>query len=442
MIFKDFKFQIVIRLAILTVLGYGLLYYAYVEVNYIRVFFLGLFSLLMLIALYFYLTKTYKLTSNFLDAILNNDFTIKYPSEHHNTSFRKLFRKFNEVNYKFSQNVQQQANQYQYLLALINQLKVAVVAFDDRQRVHVVNQAFKELVNEKEIINMNSLKKVSGDLYQEVITLQPNEQKVIKSVINNTVHRFSVAASIFKLRQNQYTLVSMQDIHTELDQNEMQAWQKLIRVLTHEIMNSVSPVASLSGSLEGLIQHLDEENLKTNQKTLLEGIDAIKVRSQGLMNFTQSYRKLTRIPNPTLKSVEIKSFLQPIETLFRQSIAETSIKFQVEVEDDEPVLLDKDLMEQVLINLLKNAWEAVDSHSGEITLRYTKAKDGQAIFSIADNGSGIPEEIAEQIFIPFYTTKAEGSGIGLSLARQIVQHHGGSLSFQTSNEGTTFYIKL
>lgn len=442
MIFKDFKFQITLRLAILTVLGYGLLYYAFVEVNYIRVFFLGLFSLLMLIALYFYLTKTYKLTSNFLDAILNNDFTIKYPSEHHNTSFRKLFRKFNEVNDKFSQNVQQQANQYQYLLALINQLKVAVVAFDDRQRVHVVNQAFKELVNEKEIINMNSLKKVSGDLYQEVITLQPNEQKVIKSVINNTVHRFSVAASIFKLRQNQYTLVSMQDIHTELDQNEMQAWQKLIRVLTHEIMNSVSPVASLSGSLESLIQHLDEENLKTNQKTLLEGIDAIKVRSQGLMNFTQAYRKLTRVPNPTLKSVQVKSFLQPIETLFRQSIAETSIKFQVEVEDDEPVLLDKDLMEQVLINLLKNAWEAVDSHSGEITLQYTKAKDAQAIFSIADNGSGIPEEIAEQIFIPFYTTKAEGSGIGLSLARQIVQQHGGSLSFQTSNEGTTFYIKL
>lgn len=442
MIFKDFKFQIVLRLAILTVLGYGLLYYAYIEINYIRVFFLGLFSLLMLIALYVYLTKTYKLTSNFLDAILNNDFTIKYPSDHHNSSFRRLFRKFNEVNDKFSQNVQQQANQYQYLLALINQLKIAVVAFDERQRVHVVNQAFKELVSEKEVISMNSLKKVSGDLYNEVVTLQPNEQKVVKSVIDNTVHRFSVAASIFKLRQNQYTLVSMQDIHAELDQNEMQAWQKLIRVLTHEIMNSVSPVVSLSGSLEGLIQHLDEENLKKNQRTLLEGIDAIKVRSQGLMNFTQAYRKLTRIPNPTLKSVEAKSFLQPIETLFRQSIVETSIEFKVKADHDDSILIDKDLMEQVLINLLKNASEAVDPNTGKITLEFTKSQDGQSSFSISDNGPGIPEEIADQIFIPFYTTKAEGSGIGLSLARQIVQQHSGSLSFQTNNEGTTFYIKL
>lgn len=442
MIFRDFKFQIIIRLIVIAVVGYGLLYYAFIEVNYIRVFFLSLLSLILLIALYYYLIKSHKLTTNFLDAILNNDFTIKYPSEHQNKSFGRLFKKFNEVNDKFSQNVQQQANQYQYLLALINQLKIAVVAFDDRGRVHVVNDAFKELVGENEVINMSALKKASPPLYQDVISLQPNEQKVTKVIINNTMHRFSVAASIFKLRDNRYTLVSLQDIHAELDQNEMQAWQKLIRVLTHEIMNSVSPVVSLSGSLEGLIQQLEENNVQNHKKTLIEGIDAIKVRSQGLMNFTQAYRKLTRIPNPVLKPIEVKSFLQPIETLFRQSISATSISFTTRIDQNAELKIDKDLMEQVLINLLKNASEAVDPNSGVIELGFFQYQDGQYGFSVRDNGVGIPDEIVEQIFIPFYTTKPEGSGIGLSLTKQIVQQHGGVLSFETSSAGTTFYIKL
>ena len=442
MIFRGFRLQILIRLAIISLLIYGLLYYAYIEVNYIRVFFLSLFALLLLIGLYYYLSKTQKLTSGFLEAILNNDFTIKYPKEHKSKALGELYDKFNEVNEKFSQNVQQQANQYQYLLALINQLKISVVAFDERGRVHVVNNAFKELVAEKEVIKISVLKNISDQLYEEIMGLKPNEQKVVKAMVNNSIHRFSVAASLFKLRQNQYTLVSMQDIHSELDQNEMQAWQKLIRVLTHEIMNSVSPVVSLSGSLESLLQNLDESNLSDNRKTLLEGMDAIKVRSQGLMNFTQAYRKLTRIPNPVLKQVEIKAFLQQIETLFKPVVEKAEVKFSITVLEETRLLIDQDLMQQVIINLLKNALEAVDQKSGSIELEYEVSEEGQNILKVKDNGKGIPEEIAEQIFIPFYTTKEDGSGIGLSLARQIVQLHGGSLSFKSDSKGTTFIIKL
>jgi len=442
MIFRNFRFQVILRLILIASLLYGLIYYAYVDLNYIRVFFLGLFALMALIGLFYYITKTEKLTSSFLNAILNNDFTIKYPKEHKSKTLGVLYDKFNEVNEKFSQNLQHEANQYQYLLALINQLKIAVVAFDFRGRVHVVNNAFKELVGEKEVIRISVLKNVSNQLYEEITGLQPNEQKVIKAVVNNSVHRFSVAASLFKLRQNQYTLVSMQDIHSELDQNEMQAWQKLIRVLTHEIMNSVSPVVSLSGSLESLIQGMDEENFKGSQKTVLEGIDAIKVRGQGLMNFTQAYRKLTRIPNPVLKEVEVKSFLQQIEALFKSTLRHSNVGFDLKARNEGQVFIDQDLMQQVIINLLKNALEAVNPENGSIVLEYELTEDGHSIFRISDNGPGIPEEIAEQIFIPFYTTKQEGSGIGLSLARQIVQLHEGTLNFLTGDQGTTFVIKL
>lgn len=442
MIFKDHRFQIILRLAVLTILGYGLLYYAFIDINYIRVFFLGLFSLLMLIGLFYYLSRVQKLTSNFLDAILNNDFTVRYPAEHENKFIKRLFQKFNQVNDKFSQNIQNEASQYQYLLALVNQLKIAVVAFDDRERVHLVNTAFKELVDEKEVIKLNSLKNISPLLYDEITTIGPNEQKVVKVIIGSTIHRFSVTASIFRLRQNQYTLISLQDIHTELDQNEMQAWQKLIRVLTHEIMNSVSPVVSLSGSLESMVRNIDETEFAYNKKTLLEGMDAIKVRSQGLMNFTQAYRKLTRVPKPNLQEVDVSTFIQPIETLFKGSLIETNVGFNVEVSKNGTVLIDIDLMQQVIINLLKNAFEAVNKNNGQITLKYSRTEEATSCFSISDNGSGISAEVAEQVFIPFFTTKSEGSGIGLSLARQIVQQHGGSLSFQTSAEGTTFYIKL
>lgn len=434
--------QVILRLLLISLLIYGQLYYAFIEVNHIRVFFLSLFALIILISLYYYLSKTQKITSGFLDAILNNDFTIQYPKAHKSKSLGELYDKFNEVNEKFSQNVQHEANQYQYLLALINQLKISVVAFDERGRVHVVNNAFKELVGEKEVIKISVLKNISDQLYEEIMGLKPNEQKVVKAMVNNSIHRFSVAASLFKLRQNQYTLVSMQDIHFELDQNEMQAWQKLIRVLTHEIMNSVSPIVSLSGSLEGLLNNMNESNLADSQKTLMEGMGAIKVRSQGLMNFTQAYRKLTRIPNPVLQQVEIKVFLNQIETLFRPVVEKAGVKFSITVREENSLLIDQDLMQQVIINLLKNALEAVGQQSGSIVLKYAVNEEGQSVLKIIDNGKGIPEEIAEQIFIPFYTTKEDGSGIGLSLARQIVQLHGGSLNFKSNQEGTTFIIKL
>lgn len=442
MIFRSFRFQVIIRLLFISAMLYGLLYYAFFEVNYIRVFFLGLFALLTLISLFYFITKTQKLTSGFLNAILNNDFTIKYPSESKNKPLAELYDKFNEVNDKFSQNVQHEANQYQYLMALINQLKIAVVAFDNRGRVHVSNQSFKELVREREVIKMSVLQKTSPELYEEIIALQPNEQKVVKTLIDNTVHRFSVAASVFKLRQNQYTLVSLQDIHAELDQNEMQAWQRLIRVLTHEIMNSISPVVSLSGSLEHIINQLDESTVASSKQTLNEGIDAIKVRGQGLMNFTQAYRKLTRIPNPVLQPVEAKDFLQHTATLFNPTLADTQVSFKINQVENGQLLIDRDLMQQVIINLLKNALEAVDHQTGQIELTYSKEDTGHTMIEIKDNGKGIPEEIAEQIFVPFYTTKLEGSGIGLSLARQIIQLHGGTLNFKTGSEGTTFFIKL
>lgn len=439
--FNHFQVQILLRIIPITLGLYGFVYYWFIEVNYIRVFFLLLFCLVILISLYQYITKTNKDTRNFLQAIIHNDFTIKYNATHQGKSHDDLYKTFNLVNQKFIESSQHEAAQYQYIVTLINQLQIGILACDQRDRVHLANEAFKKLLGQKELVILQNINAVNEELYKQIKEIQNGENLVFKTTINGQVQRLSMAASIFKLRNREYKLISFQDIHSELDQNEMEAWQKLIRVLTHEIMNSVAPITSLSTTLKSLVRQneLDAQKIKS----LDEGLDAIEVRSQGLMNFTQAYRALTRIPFPNIRAVDGHEFLQRIGSLFTPTLSETSIDWQIHLpKEPSKLLIDPSLMEQVMINLLKNAKEAVSKHKGSIAMSLTVQPNDGVLIKVQDNGKGIPPEIAEKIFIPFYTTKSEGSGIGLSLARQIVQMHQGELNFETSSEGTVFSIRL
>lgn len=440
--FNDFRIQILLRLLLVVLSLYGLIYYLYIEVNFIRVFFLLMFAIFVLASLFLYLNKSNKNTKNFLLAILNNDFTIKYNSGKQGKSFDELYDTFNLVNDKFTESTQAEASQYQYIVTLINQLQIGVLAYDEKNRIHLTNDSFKNLLQLDQMINLESIRQKNETLHDQIKSIENGDNLVFKTTINNQVHSLSMAASTFKLRNRTYKLISFQDIHSELDQNEMEAWQKLIRVLTHEIMNSVAPITSLSTTLKGLVQKGNVDEEKT--KTLAEGLDAIEVRSQGLMNFTQAYRSLTRIPLPNIREVDSDSFFQRISSLFRPTISKTQIDWELELLSKESkLLIDPDLMEQVFINLLKNAKEAVSMEKGIIKLSMRPEEgSGRQIITISDNGKGIPDDISEKIFIPFYTTKTEGSGVGLSLARQIVQMHQGELSFQTSRQGTSFSIKL
>ncbi len=442
MSFSNFRVQTFIRLTLIFMSLFGLVYYLFIEVNYIRVFFLGLFSLIILLSLFAYINRTNRDTRYFLEAILNNDFTIKYNSSNRGKSFRELYSTFNRVNDKFVESTQSDASQYQYILTLINQLQIGVLAYDEKDRIHLANEAFEELLGQSSIPNLLSVKAKNELLFEHLKSIENGENLVQKVTINNQVRRLSISATTFRLRARQYKLVSLQDIHAELDQNEMEAWQKLIRVLTHEIMNSVAPITSLSTTMKQVVQKGD---LQGNGKaTLEEGLDAIEVRSQGLMNFTQAYRALTRVPLPNIKEVEGSFFFQRISSLFEPTLTQSNIDWSMDLPSEEfNLLIDPDLIEQVLINLLKNAKEAVNLETGKISLTYQLATLGrQSEIRVSDNGGGIPDDIIDKVFIPFYTTKTEGSGIGLSLARQIVQSHKGELSVDTSPSGTSFSIKL
>ncbi len=442
MSFKHFKTQTFIRLTLVFISMFGMVYYLFIEVNYIRVFFFGLFILLMLISLFFYINRSNRDTRYFLEAILNNDFTVKYSSGKQGKTFHELYETFNRLNDKFMEAIQSDASQYQYIVTLINQLQISVLAYDQKDRIHLTNNAFATLTGQKNILNLEGIQQQNQALYDQIKKIQNGENVVLKATINNQVKSLSISATAFRLRGTEYKLISMQDIHAELDQHEMEAWQKLIKVLTHEIMNSVAPITSLSATMKQLVKN--EDLTDERRATLEEGLDAIEVRSQGLMNFTQAYRALTRVPLPNIKQVDGKAFFQRISSLFEPTLKGSRISWQVHLPEEEFKLsIDPDLIEQVIINLLKNAKEAVDDSTGKISMTYALA-DGEnpSVITIRDNGIGIPEDIIEKIFIPFYTTKSEGSGIGLSLAKQIVQSHKGELSFYTLPTGTSFLVKL
>lgn len=466
--FKDFRFLIILRLLLITAGLFGILYFSYVQLNYIRIFFLGLFVFFVVMELFYFVNRSNKDTSNFLQAIIHNDFTIKYSAERKGKSFRLLYNTFNQVNKKFIEVSQQEAGEYYYLTTLIQQLGVGIISFDTKGRVHLVNDALKELLGKKELINLHSIGRISSDLYEQFEQMQGGESKVLKTTVNGKLYQFSINVSEFKLRQQSFKLVSIQDIRGELDENEMTAWQKLIRVLTHEIMNSVAPITSLSGTLNMMVDQSQTSGVPlTGQQltSLHDGLDAIENRSDGLMNFTEAYRSLTRIPLPNIKPVEGQLYFQRIVSLFMPTLSGTQIKFESQLpEEDFTLQIDPDLMEQVFVNLLKNAKEAVSLEDGQIVLKVNQRTNGNGIkpqatstiqnpgnpeasakvfiISIHDNGKGIPDEVADKIFIPFYTTKQTGSGVGLSLVKQIVLLHQGDISFQTDTEngGTSFKV--
>ena len=436
----------IFRLVLITIGIYGAVYYGFIELNYIRIFFLSIFVILVLVELFYYLNRVNKDTSNFLQAIIHNDFTLKYSSENKGDSFNKLYDTFSQVNKKFIAASQSEATEYHYLNTLIHQLKIGILSFDEKGRIGLANNAIKQLLGKDELINLGSIKSINELLFETINQLKNGASEVLKVKLQNQVCHLAINVSAFKLRGRSYRLISIQDIRGELDQNEMMAWQKLIRVLTHEIMNSVAPIISLSGTLNQMVSESQDSKtpLKTDQlSSLHDGLDAIENRSNGLMNFTEAYRSLTRIPLPNIKAVAGKLYFQRLNSLFIPTL-NASISFDLQLPNEDFSLdMDPDLMEQVFINLLKNAKEAIienEVSDGQIILKVQQSNP--TIITISDNGGGIPADVLDNIYIPFFTTKNTGSGVGLSLVKQIVQLHKGDIDIASNKDQKSTTIKI
>jgi nitrogen fixation/metabolism regulation signal transduction histidine kinase len=333
---------------------------------------------------------------------------------------------------------------------VVDHVDVGLLSFDMDGSIEIYNRAAKRYLTVQQPRQLSSLKTIDDDLFKIINTIKPGQEILHKLKTDNLLHSILVKATELKYENNVIKLVSFQDITNELDKKELDSWQRLIRVLTHEIMNSISPITSLTTVISGYFKKKDDENPVPPEKIdnqiiakTLSGLDTIEETGKGLLDFVDKYRSLTSLPKPNLCRF-------PIDSLFRKCklLMESNISDNIEIianvyPADLEIVADFSQVEQILINLIKNAVEALSSKkNGTIQLKAFNDNDGTLI-QVEDNGSGISCEIIEDIFVPFYTTKENGSGIGLSLSKQIMKNHDGTISVNSSSKlGSEFTLKF
>jgi nitrogen fixation/metabolism regulation signal transduction histidine kinase len=325
---------------------------------------------------------------------------------------------------------------YRYLQTVVQHVGIGLIAFRPDGEVELINTAAKRLLKISHLKNIKNLESFNRTLVETMFRLRPKESSLVRVEDNNEVLHLALYATGFKLGAQKFSLVSIQNIHSELEEREMDAWQKLIRVLTHEIMNSITPIASLASTMNELVKESYKDMSKEGESDtealddIHQALKTIQKRSQGLLHFVDAYRNMTLIPKPNFQIFEIKELFARVEKLMQADFSNKAVQFNSSIEPQNLELTaDPELLEQVLINLLLNALQAVDKKkNAKIDLDAHLDGRGKLIIQVIDNGSGIEKENIEKVFIPFFSTKEGGSGIGLSLSRQIMRLHKGTIS--------------
>lgn len=444
MVFKNFRINTIIRILVFVLIIGAFFYCIYLE-RYLRSIYVAIALVIAVAEFIRYVDKTNRDFTSFLSALSQNDFTTRYAEQGKGKSFNKLYSVFNKITSKFRTISEEKEAQFIFLSLLVEHVRVGILSIDQHDHVHLINDSMKKYFGTHAISTLRNLPPDNEDLVRTIREIKVGENRMIKVMVSGKLTPLTVHATELKIKEEYYKLISVQNIYNELEINELESWQKLIRVLTHEIMNSVSPIISLSGTLSNLVNLEAIQNkldLK-NYETLQKGLEAIKLRSHGLQHFADAYRSLTRIPQPQFKKVKIKKILEQLRILFEEEINNRGIRLITSDTNQElEILVDPELLEQVLINILKNAFDGVQqSNDPAIEIQIHTTPNGGVSIYIIDNGTGIPEEMLDKIFIPFFTTKKSGSGIGLALSKQIIQLHSGQI-FVESKVGVGTHVEI
>ncbi|MFA8343517.1 MAG: PAS domain-containing sensor histidine kinase [Rhodothermaceae bacterium] len=444
---KSFHFNITFRI-LLIIANIFLIFFIHYEYD------LPATSLLILIILYFqiynlvqFVNTANKEVTRFLQSVKYSDFSQNFSFPKKGKSFAELGKAMNEVIREFQETRSEKEENFKYLETVLHHIDVGLISYSQDGKISFINNAAKKLLNVQHLVNINNLESFENNQLKKLIDISPGEKDVLKLSINNELIQIIVAATKFKQKNKTFTLISLQNIQNELEEQELIAWNKLIRVLTHEIMNSITPISSLAGTVNSLL-HSESTDLSKPGETfedISDAITAIEKRSVGLINFVNSYRSLTRIPQPNFKIARISEIFNSIENLFQIQLKESGINFSIIILPKTlDITTDPALLEQVLINILKNAIEAIQSQPEKnIELKAYLNLMGKPVIEINDNGPGIKENVLEKLFIPFFTTKQNGSGIGLSLSKQIIRMLGGNIKVNSGQKtGTTFTINF
>lgn len=443
MVSKHFTLQVLIRVLLLAVL-LGALAWCLVNNLRLRSIYAGIGVVGSLAELLWFLHRFHRDFNTFLISLLHRDFTIHFEQTGRGKRLNALYDAMNQISSAFKKVSAEREAKHHFLELLVEHVQVGIISFNEHEQIHLANKALKQMLQLPVTAPLDKLRAIDPALLQVLREIKAGETRLVKVRVGQDTLQVTVHATAFRLEEEFYKLVSLQNIRSELDAREMEAWQKLIRVLTHEIMNSISPITSLSSTLHNLVKtSIENETSPALLSTLDEGLDAIKKRSVGLLSFTDVYRKLTRVPTPVIKPTNVAALLRRMQVLFHDEISSRGIQLVIVAQDRE-VLVDSDLFEQALVNLIRNAIDAVSGHADPIIqLSHSLTTDHRSIITITDNGEGIDPDKLDSIFIPFFTTKKNGSGIGLALTKQIVLLHGASIKVHSvPGQGASFSIYL
>ncbi len=410
---------------------------------------MGALSVYQVFALARWIERKNRNMARFLEAIEAEDFTQTFSLAGRSKAFDELNRTFNRITQRFEEMRSEREDQFQYFQFVVERLSVGLIVFRHDGKVDVINRAAKRLIGMPSLRNIKELGALSPDLLDAVRDANRRGRNLVRVENDNLSVRLAILTSEFRMRGISYTLASLQDLRGEMEEIELDAWQNLIRVLTHEIVNSIAPIASLASTANKLLTDSGTQSREQGETVpqvfgdVQTAVRTIETRSEGLLRFVNSYRTLTHVPEPKFKIFPIITLFRRVEQLVGSSLKNSSIKLTIAVEPESLELTaDPDLLEQVLLNLVMNSIQALDGKTdGKIELSAHLEERGKIAIRVEDNGAGIPREVQEKIFIPFFTTKDTGSGIGLSLSRQILHLHRALISvWSKPGERTVFTI--
>ena len=443
MIYRRFNFQIVLRIVFTFITGFVFVEIVdYSNLLYLKIFlvFLTIFQIALLIR---YINGISRKLSLFFESVKTDDYNVVFKNRNSGGDFEELNAQLDQLSKHFKEVILKREEQDEYFRAVIEHVGIGIFAFDSRGSIRFVNSEALKLFGLTRLKNISALDFMHADLSTFFLKLSPGQQQLLELKRSNELLQLAAKVKKYKIAGEELNLVSLQNIKPELDLKETETWQKMIRILTHEIMNSVSPITSLANSLSSIIKKEDEPNLKLKAK-LEKGLATIKNRGEGMMDFVRKYRNLTILPLPQITEVSVSELMNELIVLFEETFEKEEISFESKVEPKDLILkADKEQLEQVLINLIKNSiWAVGEAKEKSISVKAFISPNDKIQIEVSDSGVGFNEDLLDKIFIPFFTTRSEGTGVGLSLARQIMLMHGGSIAAYSDTEKGALFVLI